>query len=124
VIHIIGTLGLGFTPSPSATYGYLASHHLAEAARQTSPRPVPSKLRVVGIGLAVGFEGDVALTGELDGVGQQIEQTLAHLELVGMHRTQSRRTLDLQCVGIFLDHRPDRGSNLINRLGQVEGFQK
>ena len=66
----------------------------------------------------------LAVLGELGGVGQEIEQTLAHLDLVGVHRAQIRRALDVQRVGVLLDHRPDGGSDLINHLGHVEAFQK
>ena len=74
--------------------------------------------------VAFGIEGDVALTSELGSVGQQIEQTLAHLDLIGVHRAQFGRAPDVKRVGVFAHHRLDGRGDFVDHFGEVETFQK
>ena len=50
-------------------------------------------------------EGDRAVVGELGGVGEQVEQRLADLRLVGVHRADRRRAVDHEPVAVLLHQR-------------------
>ena len=70
-----------------------------------------------------GLETDLAVLGELGGVGEQVEQHLAHARHVRVHAVDVRRAVHLQDVLVLLDEGMDGGLDVVHQVAHVEGLE-
>ena len=64
------------------------------------------------------------MVGELGGVGEQVEQRLPDLGLVGVHRADVVGALDHQRVAVLLDQRLDDRLDVPDELADLERLQE
>ena len=70
--------------------------------------------------LAAGAQRDGPLLGELGGVAQQVEQALAQLDDVGVHRARVGRDLDGERVVLLRHQGPHGPGDLLHQRGDVD----
>ena len=69
-------------------------------------------------------QADRAVVGELGGVGEQVEQRLADLGLVGVHRADVVGARDDQRVAVLLHQRLDDRLDVPHELADLERLQE
>ena len=79
---------------------------------------------VLAVGRLAGHrQRDRPALGELAGVAQEVEQGLAHLRQVRVHRADLVGAAHVQAVGVLRGQRLDHGGDVADQAGHVEGLE-